>query len=90
MSTLKSKRLAVIATVIVLSAALATPWLSTIPVAYAVGGGGNDDCDSSDVPPFKDFPGASGPTGNPHTCEQPTGDPHLDEDNPSTGNPHNT
>jgi hypothetical protein len=47
-------------------------------------------CDSSDEPPFKDFPGASGPTGNPHTCEQPTGDPHDDPDNPGTGNPHNT
>jgi hypothetical protein len=47
-------------------------------------------CDSSDEPPFKDFPDASGPTGNPHTCQQPTGDPHDDEDNPPTGNPHNT
>ena len=47
-------------------------------------------CDSSDSPPFKDFPGESGPTGNPHTCEQPTGDPHDDPDNPQEGNPHNT
>jgi hypothetical protein len=47
-------------------------------------------CDSSDEPPFKNFPGESGPTGNPHTCEQPTGDPHDDPDNPSEGNPHNT
>jgi hypothetical protein len=47
-------------------------------------------CDSSDEPPFKDFPGASGATGNPHTCEQPTGDPHDDPDNPQEGNPHNT
>jgi hypothetical protein len=47
-------------------------------------------CDSSDEPPFKDFPGESGPTGNPHTCEQPTGDPHDDPDNPQEGNPHNT
>lgn len=43
-------------------------------------------CDSSDSPPFKDFPGESGPTGNPHTCD----DPHDDEDNPLSGNPHNT
>ena len=56
--------------------------------AYAWGNH-EEKCDSTDVPPFKDFPDASGPTGNPHTCQQPTGDPHLDEDNPSTGNPHN-
>jgi hypothetical protein len=37
MFPLKSKRLAIIATVIVLSAALATPWLSTIPATYATG-----------------------------------------------------
>jgi hypothetical protein len=37
----KSNSLAVIATGIVLSAALATPWLSTIPAAYA--DGDNDD-----------------------------------------------
>lgn len=48
MSPLKSKRLAIIATGIVLTAALATPWLSTIPAAYATGGhdggnGGNDN-----------------------------------------------
>ena len=42
------------------------------------------------VPPFKYLPDAAGATGNPHTCQQPTGDPHLDPDNPSTGNPHNT
>jgi hypothetical protein len=63
---------------------LAIQWLSTIPATYAHG------CDSTGVPPFKDFPGASGPTGNPHTCEQPTRDPHDDLDNPDTGNPHNT
>ncbi len=34
--------------------------------------------------------GASESTGNPHTCEQQTGDPHDDEDNPDSGNPHNT
>jgi hypothetical protein len=34
--------------------------------------------------------GASESTGNPHTCEQQTGDPHDDEDNPESGNPHNT
>ena len=93
MSRLKANSLAVIATGIVLSAALATPWLSTIPAAYATGDGHPPPpkpCDSSDEPPFKEFPGASGPTGNPHTCEQPTGNPHLDTDNPSTGNPHNT
>jgi hypothetical protein len=93
MSPLKSKRLAIIATVIVLSAALATPGLSTIPATYATGDGGNGHpkpCDSTDVPPFKDLPDAAGATGNPHTCQQPTGDPHLDEDNPETGNPHNT
>ena len=47
-------------------------------------------CDSSDVPPFKDLPDASGPTGNPHTCDQPTGDPHDADLNPDEGNPHNT
>jgi hypothetical protein len=41
MSPLKSKRLAIIATGIVLSAALAAPGLSTIPATYA--DGGNDD-----------------------------------------------
>jgi hypothetical protein len=91
LSTLKSKRLAIIATVIVLSAALATPWLSTIPAAYATGGDGHPrPCDSTDVPPFKDLPDAAGATGNPHTCDQPTGDPHDAEGNPDTGNPHNT
>ena len=93
MSRPKANSLAVIATVIVHSAALATPWLSTIPAAYATGDGGNGHpkpCDSTDVPPFKDLPDAAGATGNPHTCQQPTGDPHLDPDNPSTGNPHNT
>jgi hypothetical protein len=93
MSPLKSKRLAIIATGIVLSAVLASPGLSTIPATYADGGGNDDDddrCDSTDVPPFKDLPDAAGATGNPHTCQQPTGDPHLDEDNPDTGNPHNT
>jgi hypothetical protein len=34
--------------------------------------------------------GASESTGNPHTCEQQTGDPHDDPDNPEEGNPHNT
>ena len=34
--------------------------------------------------------GASESTGNPHTCEQQTGDPHDDPDNPQEGNPHNT
>jgi hypothetical protein len=69
--------------------------LATATLAYAGGDDHDDDddddkCDSTGVPPFKDFPGASGPTGNPHTCEQPTGDPHDDPDNPSEGNPHNT
>jgi hypothetical protein len=93
MSRLKVNSLVVIATGIVLSAALATPWLSTIPAAYATGDGANGHpkpCDSTDVPPFKDLPDAAGATGNPHTCQQPTGDPHLDEDNHDTGNPHNT
>lgn len=93
MSRSKANSLAVISTVIVLSAALATPWLSTIPAAYATGDGGNGHpkpCDSTDVPPFKDLPDAAGATGNPHTCQQPTGDPHLDPDNNPTGNPHNT
>jgi hypothetical protein len=63
---------------------------SAIPSALYAPGDYPKECDSSNVPPFKDFPGASGPTGNPHTCEQPTGDPHDDPDNPSTGNPHNT
>jgi hypothetical protein len=43
MSPLKSKRLAIIATGMILSAALATPWLSTIPAAYATFDGGNDN-----------------------------------------------
>jgi hypothetical protein len=91
MSRPKANSLAVIATGIVLSAALATPWLSTIPAAYAGGGDDDDDkCDSTDVPPFKDLPDAADAPGNPHTCQQPTGDPHEDEDNPHTGNPHNT
>lgn len=67
--------------------------LATATVAYAGGDEKEDDkkkCDSTDVPPFKDLPDAAGATGNPHTCQQPTGDPHLDEDNPETGNPHNT
>jgi len=59
MSPLKSKRLAIIATVVVLSAALATPSLSTIPATYATGGhddhddGGNggDDDGKSHIPP---------------------------------------
>ncbi len=42
MFQLKSKRLAIIATVMVLSAALATPWLSTIPATYATGDGNGD------------------------------------------------
>src|SRR5215208_364945 len=94
MSRPKANILAVIATGIVLSAAaLATTWLSTIPATYATGGHDDDDddkCDSTDVPPFKDLPEEAGATGNPHPCQQPTGDPHLDEDNPETGNPHNT
>jgi hypothetical protein len=45
MSPLKSKRLAIIATGIVLSAALATPWISTIPATYATGGNGGNDND---------------------------------------------
>jgi len=93
MSRPKTSSLAVIATGIVLSAAaLATTWLSTVPATYAWGGDDDDDdrCDSTDVPPFKDLPDAAGATGNPHTCQQPTGDPHEDEDNPETGNPHNT
>jgi hypothetical protein len=32
---------------------------------------------------------ASGPTGNPHTYQVCTGNPHTDPDNPSKGNPHN-
>lgn len=63
---------------------------STIPSALYAPGDYPKECDSSNDPPFKDFPGASGPTGNPHTCEQPTGDPHDDPDNPAERNPHNT
>jgi hypothetical protein len=51
--------------------------LSTATVAYAHPD--DDECDE-----------AAGPTGNPHTCDTPTGDPHDDDDNPDTGNPHNT
>ena len=48
--------------------------LSTATVAYA-----HVACDES-----------AGPTGNPHTCDTPKGDPHEDNGNPDTGNPHNT
>ena len=66
MSTQKSKRLAIMAAWIVLSAALAAPSLSTIPATYADGGHDDDDdkCDSTDVPPFKDLPDEAGATGN--------------------------
>jgi hypothetical protein len=64
--------------------------LTTATVAYAGGDYDKKKCDSTDVPPFKDLPDAAGETGNPHTCQQPTGDPHDDEDNPDSGNPHNT
>jgi hypothetical protein len=50
--------------------------LSTATVAYAWD---DEECDES-----------AGPTGNPHTCDTPTGDPHEDNGNPDTGNPHNT
>jgi hypothetical protein len=95
MSRSKAKSLAVIvpiATGLVLSAVLATSWLSTIPATYADGDDDDDGdkCDSTDVPPFKDLPDAAAATGNPHTCDQPTGDPHLADGNPDSGNPHNT
>jgi hypothetical protein len=50
--------------------------LATATPAYAEDK--DDECDE-----------AAGPTGNPHTCDTPTGDPHDDDDNPDTGNPHN-
>jgi len=50
----------------------------------------DNNCNSSDQPQHKDLPDASGATGNPHTCQQPTGDPHDDPENPSEGNPHNS
>ena len=81
-------RFAMIVLVTMASIGAFTLMIASLPQeAYAHG---QPKCDSTDVPPFKDFPGASGPTGNPHTCEQPTGDPHDDPDNPSEGNPHNT
>jgi hypothetical protein len=43
MSTQKSKRLAIMATWIVLSGALAAPSLSTIPATYATDGDDDDD-----------------------------------------------
>jgi hypothetical protein len=33
---------------------------------------------------------AAGPTGDPHTYQVCTGNPHNDPDNNPTGNPHNT
>jgi hypothetical protein len=62
--------------------------------AYA----GKDNGKKCDEEPKNDNPnfnevtsrGASESTGNPHTCEQQTGDPHDDEDNPESGSPHNT
>jgi hypothetical protein len=77
----KIMTIAAIAGVLVLSIALAVAILPTPAYAH--------QCDSSDVPPFKDLPDAADSTGNPHTCQQPTGDPHDDEDNPEIGNPHN-
>jgi hypothetical protein len=79
------KEIATIAAALALSITLAVGIVAA--PAYACGDCG---CDSSDLPPFKEFPDAAGATGNPHTCQYPTGDPHLDEDNPPTGNPHNT
>jgi hypothetical protein len=53
------------------------------------GDNGDDNGDNGEECSGKITRGASESTGNPHTCEQQTGDPHDDPDNPSTGNPHN-
>ena len=62
--------------------------------AYADGGKPKKCSESpkQDNPNFNELVtrGASESTGNPHTCEQQTGDPHDDPDNPEEGNPHNT
>jgi hypothetical protein len=74
MSRPKANSLVVIATGIVLSAALAAPWLSTIPGAYATfdGGDGNDKVRICHIPP--------GNPDNAHTIEvsENAVDAHLD------------
>jgi hypothetical protein len=79
-------------------AAIKTAAVSTTTFsAYADGGkggngGGCSEEPKNDNPNFNELVtrGASESTGNPHTCEQQTGDPHDDPDNPEDGNPHNT
>jgi hypothetical protein len=76
MSRPKANSLAVIATGIVLSAALATPWLSTIPAAYA--DGDNDDDDGNDKVKICHIP--PGNPDNAHTIRvnENAVDAHLD------------
>jgi hypothetical protein len=77
MSRPKANSLAVIATGIVLSAALATPWLSTIPAAYA--DGDNDDDDDNDKVKICHIP--PGNPDNAHTIRvnENAVDAHLDQ-----------
>ena len=57
----------------------ATSAVLTLVISQPVSAdGGGEPCDES-----------AGPTGNPHTCDTPSGDPHEDNGNPDTGNPHN-
>jgi hypothetical protein len=78
----------------IMTAAVSTTTFS----AYADGGKGGNGGNGCSEEPKNDNPnfnelitrGASESTGNPHTCEQQTGDPHDDPDNPQEGNPHNT
>jgi hypothetical protein len=76
MSRPKANSLAVIATGIVLSAALATPWLSTIHAAYA--DGDNDDDDGNDKVKICHIP--PGNPDNAHTIRvnENAVDAHLD------------
>lgn len=80
-----------IGVVVVMTAAAVTTLTFS---AYAEGGNGKKCSEEpkNDNPNFNELVtrGASESTGNPHTCEQQTGDPHDDPDNPEEGNPHNT
>jgi hypothetical protein len=78
MSRPKANSLAVIATGIVLSAALATLWLSTIPATYATGGHDDDDDDDNDKVKICHIP--PGNPDNAHTIRvnENAVDAHLD------------
>jgi hypothetical protein len=90
MTHLSSKYAMTLMAIGVVAIMTAAPMLS----AYADGGKGKkcSEDPKQDNPNFNELVtrGASESTGNPHTCEQQTGDPHDDPDNPEEGNPHNT